>query len=469
MSAVIVNSSKWMAALVLAAILLLAPTSPRAQQEDSSGSGISYVTPFPEADTYKLQVYGDVFAEGLLAGLIEAFPNERGLQIAKKHRPFGALVRPEHDEEIKGEELSREVVHIGVVMLGFGDRASIRISSNVRPLQMTSEEWQSEYGRRVDRLLKALKKRSMAVYLVGQPIMRNTGVNRDAAIITEVMRERALQNGVRFIDVSEGFADENGDFSQFGPDLSGARQKLRDGDGIMFTSIGNRKLAHFVESEIRRDMAQAKAERAIPLAGSDIEQNKINPAKAAGQLAAAGSKSATVKEQRVAGQPKAQSTAPVPVAVDTTGDQKADNSRISFRTIGAGNREETLTLDIVRPALTGAVVALVTRREVAERAVPSVAEGLIDDIGDGLTVVSTMSALTDNVTGPVSARRSAPNTVLVKGERLASKPGRADDHAWPRKDLAIVAPAPVAAPAARPAAQSPPARQPARGPVPPKT
>ena len=457
-------------AVLLLTIALALPVTPsRAQQDDAGGSGISFVTPFPESDTYKLQVYGDAFAEGLLAGLIEAFPNERGLQIAKKHRPLGALVRPEHDDEIKGEELSREVVHIGVVMLGFNDRAPIRLSSTVRPLQMTSEDWQTEYGRRVDRLLKALKKRSIAVYLVGQPIMRNSGVNRDAAIITEVMRERALQNGVRFIDISEGFADENGDFSQFGPDLSGARQKLREGDGIMFTGIGNRKLAHFVESDIRRDMAQAKAERAIPLAGSDIEQNKINPAKAAGQLAAAGSKSATVKEQRVAGQPKAQPTAAAPVAVDTTGDQKADNSRISFRSVGAGNREELLTVDIVRPALTGAVVALVTRREVAERAVPALAEGLIDDIGDGLTVVSTMSAPADTVIGPGSARRSAPNTVLVKGERLASKPGRADDHSWPRKDQAVVAPAPVAAPTLRPAPQVPPARPPARGPTAPKT
>jgi uncharacterized protein len=464
MTALFPRLGRWLAALVMMAASV-GTFVPAVAQDDNTGSGISYITPFPESDTYKLQVYGDVFAEGLLAGLIEAFPNERGLQIAKKHRPIGALIKPEHEEEIKAEELTREVVHIGVVMLGFGDRASIRMSSNVRPLQMTSEEWQSEYGRRVDRLLKALKKRSMSLYLVGQPIMRNAGVNRDAVIINEVMRERALQNGVRFIDVAEGFADENGDFNQFGPDLSGTRQKLRDGDGMLFTSIGNRKLAHFVESDLRRDLTQAKAERSIPLAGSDIEQTKINPGKATSAGAAAGGKGPTLKEQRVAGQPKGIAATPVAAPVDTSGDQKADNTRISFRTVGAGNREETLTLDIVRPALTGAVVALVTRREVAERVVPATSEGLVDDIGDGLTVISTMSAAIETTAGPVSARRSAPNTVLVKGERLPPKPGRADDVSWPRKDLAIVAPVAPVAPA-RPASgptRAPPAR------VPPKT
>src|SRR5262245_41127209 len=40
-----------------------------AQQGEPSGT--SYITPFPEGDIYKLQSYGDAFAEGLLGGLVE--------------------------------------------------------------------------------------------------------------------------------------------------------------------------------------------------------------------------------------------------------------------------------------------------------------------------------------------------------------------------------------------------------------
>ena len=45
----------------------------------------------------------------------------------------------------------------------------------------------------------------------------------------------------------------------------------------MFTYAGNRKLALFVEQEIKRDLTQAKAERAIPLAGNELEQKRIAP------------------------------------------------------------------------------------------------------------------------------------------------------------------------------------------------
>jgi hypothetical protein len=319
-------------------------------------------------------------------------------------------------------------------MLGYDDRGSIRIAPNVRPLQITSEQWQAEYGRRVDRLLKMLKKRGAAVYLVGQPIMRNPTVQRDAEIINEVLRERALQNAIRFVDIAEGFADDGGSFSQFGPDTTGARQKLREGDGISFTAAGNRKLAHFVERELRRDLGKARAERAIPLAGGEAEQARINPAKAAAGVPAATTKAATTSGGRGSPARSGTSSSTPANAIDSTGDQKADNSRVTIRTVGQNNREEALTIDIVRPALTAAVLALVTRRDVAERS-PVATDGIIDDIGDGLTVMSTISAPAD-LAAIGQGRRVAPNTVLVRGERLAAKPGRSDDASWPRNDLA---------------------------------
>ena len=46
--------------------------------DDTAGSGTSYVTPFPPGDIYKLQVYGDEFAEALLQGLIAGLgPEDR--------------------------------------------------------------------------------------------------------------------------------------------------------------------------------------------------------------------------------------------------------------------------------------------------------------------------------------------------------------------------------------------------------
>ena len=458
------------ALLITLAAIAIGPGSAWPQQTDdqpSAGAGIAYVAPFPENDTYKLQAYGDEFAEGLLTGLVEALASEPRIQPQRKHRAIGALIRPEWEDEIKAEEQARDVFHIGVVMLGLNDRERIRLGG--KSFQVTTEEWQAEYGRRIDRLLKVLKKRGLALYLVGQPIMRNPNVNRDAEVINVVLRERALQNGIRFIDIVAAFADDGGGFSQFGPDLSGNRQKMREGDGVTFTQAGNRKLAHFVETEVRRDVAQAKAERAIPLAGSDVEQKKINPQKA--QAAAAGWKGTVTKDGRPADPLAAAKAGPasqpaaVAVTADTSGDQKADNGRISLRQVGAGGREEVITLDILRPSIPAAVVALVTRSEVAERAQQG-GDTITEDIGNGITLVSSISGSGESAAAGAKKRTAAgPSpyyTVLVRGERLAAKPGRADDFSWPRADGAPLAVPPPPAPAAKAAA--PAGKAPAKAP-----
>ena len=45
---------------------------------------------------------------------------------------------------------------------------------------------------------------------------------------------------------------------------------------MLFTYAGYRKLALFVEQEIKRDLMQAKNERAIPLAGNEVEQKRVS-------------------------------------------------------------------------------------------------------------------------------------------------------------------------------------------------
>ena len=53
----------------------------------------------------------------------------------------------------------------------------------------------------------------------------------------------------------DGFVDESGKFATYGPDYEGQMRRLRSGDGVFFTKAGARKLAHYVEREIRRYMS----------------------------------------------------------------------------------------------------------------------------------------------------------------------------------------------------------------------
>jgi len=436
---------------VLLALTLIGCWAPAVAQDAPSGT--SYLTPFPEGDTYKLQVYGDAFAEGLIDGLGEAFAGDRRMQVARKHRPLAGIARADFDSEMRTEEASREPLQIGVIMIGIGDRIAIRQDARER-LVLGSPEWREEYGRRVDRFIKILKRRNVAVYWVSQPIMRRFEVNDPAQMMNDIVRDKAYLNGIKFIDVQAQFADESGNYSAYGPDITGRQRLLREADGVQFTHAGNRKLALFVEQEIKRDLSQARKERSIPLAGSESEQERISALKPRPATAPdAGTAKAEDGEAKPAPSPGGAAST---TATESPLDQKAENGRITLKSVGAAGREEAFTLDLPRPAIPSAVVALVTRNQSTER--PSqMGDVVADDIGGGLVV---LSSITPTASSSGSGRRQAPSQapyyhVLIKGERLQPKPGRADDFGWPRVDPELPEPAPVRRP--RPTSAKPPA------------
>lgn len=436
------------AALVaIVVVLALALARPSVAQEEPSGT--SYITPFPEGDVYKLQAYGDAFAEGLLGGLVEAFAGDGRIQVSRKYRALGGLTRADFDDELKAEEApGRETFHIGVVMVGLADRNHIRTSPRDRAL-LGTEEWRAEYGRRVDRFIKTLKRRGVAVYWVSQPVMRLPTVNEPAQAMNDIAREKAYLNGAKFIDIQAHFADEAGNYAPWGPDITGKQRLLREQDGVLFTYFGYRKLAHFVEQEIKRDLLQAKNERTIPLAGNEAEQNRVNALKPRTPPPGDGGWKGTVaeaKDGKAAQQKTAAQIREAPTA-DTSNDQKADNGRITLKTVGAGGREESVTIDILRPAIPSAVISLMTRKDTGDK--PSqMGDVVADDVGGGLVA---LSSITPAAVGPGASRRvAAPSLspyyrVLIKGERLTPKPGRADDFAWPRvePEIAVEPPAPA--------------------------
>ena len=428
---------------VLLAVLIVAFRFAAGAAAQEAPSGTSYLTPFPEGDTYKLQAYGDAFAEGLIEGLNEAFAGDRRIQVARKHRPLAGIARADFDGEMKAEEASKEPLHIAVIMIGYGDRIAIRQDARERYV-LGSPEWREEYGRRVDRFIKILKRRNVGLYWVSQPIMRRYEVNDPAQMMNDIVRDKAYLNGIKFIDIQAQFADESGNYSAYGPDITGRQRLLREADGVGFTHAGNRKLALFVEQEIKRDLSQARKERSIPLAGSESEQERVSALR---PRAGTEADSAGGGKAGAGNGPDTKATSGAPAAgppADGALDQKADNGRITLKTIGAAGREEAFTLDLPRPAIPSAVVALVTRNQSSERPA-SMGDVVADEIGGGLVV---LSSITPTSSGSGLNRRQAPSQapyyhVLIKGERLPTKPGRADDFGWPRVEPDIPEPEPV--------------------------
>jgi len=329
----------WTASLL--ALLMLALVAPAsAGDDDRSGT---FLTSFPDNDVYQVTVFGDAFADGLLGGLIQAFNADVRLNIQRQVSPIWSVAGSGFEAKVAALEkaIGAQPFNIAIVMVGENDRISIRGADGKR-IAMGSDQWIAEYTRRIDRLMRAFKRQSTGVYWVGLPTLAR-GDNELVQRMNDVMRERAYLNGYKYIDTFQGFSGDNGGYSAYGPDLEGAIRLLRLRDGVNFTDVGNRKLAHFVEKDLRSDLMQAKANRNIPLLGAEPEQAKINPGNTVKTPAPSspvasgkqeGGKAPVVRGLSLDGTPPSSTST-------ASGDQKSDNGKIVLKVAGSNGREET--------------------------------------------------------------------------------------------------------------------------------
>lgn len=256
-------------------------------------------------------VLGDSMADWLAYGLEDAFSDTPEVGVVRKHRTGSSLIRTEARESydwVQGakDALVGDRVDFAVMMIGLGDRTPIRERQPARgiatkpaeakpaetasretkpgetaeqpsavapeperperPGQLVSHEFRSEkwvelYTKRLDDTIAALKARRVPVLWVGLPPVRGPRARSDLSFLNDLFKDRAEKAGIVYIDIWDGFVDESGEFSTFGPDIIGQNRRLRTGDGVHFTKAGARKLAHYVDREIRRQL-----ERATPVA-----------------------------------------------------------------------------------------------------------------------------------------------------------------------------------------------------------
>ena len=143
-------------------------------------------------------------------------------------------------------------IDVAVMMIGTNDRQPIR--ENGATLAPGTPEWVAAYRKRVAAIDDAFRRHGVPLVWVGVPITRDDSFADDMAAFNDIYREEAAKSGATYVDTWEAFSDEDGDFSSYGPDVNGQTVRLRAPDGVHFTRAGERKLAHFVETHVRRDL-----------------------------------------------------------------------------------------------------------------------------------------------------------------------------------------------------------------------
>ena len=127
-----------------------------------------------------------------------------------------------------------------------------------------TDKWAELYARRVDEMINALKSKGVPILWVGLPALRGTKSTSDMAYLDEIYRERAEKAGIAYVDIWDGFVDDQGRYTVQGPDFEGQTRKLRTPDGVHFTKAGAVKLASYVDQELRRVMAKGVTPVALP-------------------------------------------------------------------------------------------------------------------------------------------------------------------------------------------------------------
>src|SRR4029077_10854637 len=132
------------------------------------------------------------------------------------------------------------------------------------PYHFHTDQWAALYAKRIDAMIAALKSKGVPVIWVGLPAIRGTKATSDMSYLDELYRERAERAGIIYVDIWDGFVDEDGDYAVQGPDFEGQIRRLRTADGVHFTKAGAVKIASYVDRELRRLMPSSVAPVALP-------------------------------------------------------------------------------------------------------------------------------------------------------------------------------------------------------------
>ena len=269
-------------------------------------------------------VVGDSLADWLGYGLDELYADQQEIGVERKIRPSSGLVRYDAKNEtldwpqaIK-DALANEKPDAIVVMLGLNDRVALRdknppppnakragepaqsanqaanpaaaqppqdktapVDREAAPQAVThgdtqrpvsgggsyefhTDPWATVYAKRIDDMIAALKSEGVPIVWVGLPAIRGPKSTGDMSYLDELYRARAEKAGIVYVDIWDGFVDEQGRYAVQGPDFEGQIRRLHAADGVHFTKAGAMKLASYVDRELRRVMSTHVAPVTLP-------------------------------------------------------------------------------------------------------------------------------------------------------------------------------------------------------------
>ncbi|MBY5902586.1 DUF459 domain-containing protein [Rhizobium leguminosarum] len=221
-------------------------------------------------DARTILIVGDFLASGLGDGLTAAFETSPGVVVETRGNVSSGLVRDDYydwPEQLPKmiDELKPAMV---VVMIGANDRQ--QMVTDTAKEKFRTDGWFTEYRRRVLSFGKEVTGRKIPLLWVGLPAFESDSMTADAVQMNQLYRNQVESIGGEFVDIWDGFVDENGNFIVTGSDVNGQQVRLRTSDGINLTQAGRRKLAFYVEKPARRLLGTQASPDLVRLDSSNL-------------------------------------------------------------------------------------------------------------------------------------------------------------------------------------------------------
>jgi len=237
-------------ALFLAAIVLtpiaasFAQSNDRGLPGDRTGDGV-----------FTIAVFGDSMADGIWTSLYRALQRDDRFEVLRRTRASTGIARPDYyDWQAELEQFLRDdPIDAAVFSIGLNDMQSAVLREGGHH-NFRTPEWDQTYQERVASLMETLRQNGVPTFWIGLPIMRSGTYSGNIAHLNSFFEPLAGQHGATYIPLWDLTASETGEYTSHLPDETGRTRRMRDDDGIHFTTRGYELLGREVLAAMNQQL-----------------------------------------------------------------------------------------------------------------------------------------------------------------------------------------------------------------------
>lgn len=199
----------------------------------------------------RVAIFGDTMASDLAAALDRFYSDDPNIIIINQGVASSSFARPDFFDWDKtaADQVSKNTFDIAVMMIGTNDRQSIK--SDTGTLKSGTDDWNAAYKAHVADFVQAVRGANKPIIWVGLPAMAKTDVSNWISAVSAIQRLAVFAGGGDFVDIYDRFVDDDGNYTDTGPDLNGNQVQMRRSDGVRFTSAGDDKVAYYVSQTLK--------------------------------------------------------------------------------------------------------------------------------------------------------------------------------------------------------------------------